>query len=233
MNALVQRALRDNPNIDTAKAAMRVAQANVYARVGGLFPQASIDYAGTGGLTASQVSTPLSSTVPASNYYSLHTGQINVSYAPDVWGGTRRAVENLNALKEVQRFENEATFLTLTSGLASNAIQEAAYRAQIRVTERLIVISKDILDKIKLQKDLGQLTGLDVAGQEALVAQTEATLPPLCKALDQNRDQLIVLSGHLPGEGMPEKFQFADFKLPRILPVSLPSNLVKQRPDVR
>ena len=71
-----------------------------------------------------------------------------------------------------------------------------------RVTERLIKIAKDILEKVKLQKELGQLTGLDVAGQEALVAQTEATLPPLRKALDQNRDALTALSGHLPGEGL-------------------------------
>ncbi len=231
LNSLVARALKDNPNVDAARAALRVAQANVYAQAGQLFPLASGEYQGTGGRSASQVSSPLAN--PSGNYYSLHTAQVNVSYVPDIWGGTRRQIENLDAAKESQRFQNEATFLTLTASIALGAIQEAALREQIRVTEKLIVISKDILGKIKLQKDLGQVTGLDVAGQEALLAQTEATLPPLRKALDQNRDQLTALSGHLPGEGLPEKFEFSNLKLPANLPVSLPSKLVTQRPDVR
>jgi NodT family efflux transporter outer membrane factor (OMF) lipoprotein len=233
LNALVERALRDNPNVDSARAALRVAQANVYAEVGQLFPLASGSYSATGGKVSGEVSGPLSSNSPTNVYYTLHTAQLSVSYVPDVWGGTRRQIESLDAAKENQRFMNEAVFLTLTSSVALGAIQEASLRGQTGVTERLIKISKDILEKIKLQKDLGQLTGLDVAGQEALVAQTEATLPPLRKALDQNRDSLTVLSGHLPGEGLPERFEFAALKLPRYLPVSLPSDLIAQRPDVR
>ena len=230
LNALVERALRDNPNIPAAQAALRVTQANVYAEAGQLLPTAGGNYQGTGGLAASQVSSPLAS---GANYYTLHTGQFTVSYVPDIWGGTRRQIENLEALKDNQRFANEATFLTLTSSVALGAIQEASLRGQIGVTERLIGISKGILEKVRLQKDLGQATGLDVASQEALAAQTEATLPPLRKALAIQRDALIVLSGHLPGEGLPERFDFAGLKLPRSLPVSLPSELVVQRPDVR
>jgi len=232
LNSLVQRALRDNPNVEAAQAALRVAQANVYAEVGQLFPLASGNYQGTGGRVASEVSSPLSTPTP-SNYYTLHTAQFTVSYVPDIWGGTRRQIENLEALKKNQRFTNEATFLTLTSSVALGAIQEASLRGQINVTERLIKISKEILEKVRLQKDFGQLSEVDVATQEALVAQTEATLPPLRKALAQQRDALIVLSGHLPGEGLPERFEFTSLKLPRNLPVSLPSNLVAQRPDVR
>src|SRR5262249_51892740 len=125
------------------------------------------------------------------------------------------------------------TFLTLTSAIAMGAVQEASLRAQTGVTERLIKIAKDILEKVRLQKNLGQLSELDVSGQEALVAQTEATLPPLRKALALQRDALTALSGHLPGEGLPERFEFRTLTLPRHLPVSLPSNLIAQRPDVR
>ena len=128
---------------------------------------------------------------------------------------------------------NEATFLTLTSTIATGAIQEASLRAQIDTTEQLIKISKDILRIIRLQLQAGQVSGLDVASQEALVAQAEATLPPLRKALAQQRDQLIVLTGHLPGEGLPERFEFRTLMLPRHLPASLPAELVSQRPDVR
>ena len=231
LNALVERSLRDNPNVAAAQAAIRVAQANVYAEVGQLFPLAAGTYNVVGGKVSSEVASPLSN--PAAVYYTIHTAQFTVSYVPDIWGGTRRQIENLEAVKENQRFTNEATFLTLTSSIALGAIQEASLREQVRVTERLVKIAKDILEKIKLQKELGQASGLDVAAQEALVAQTEATLPPLRKALALQRDALTVLSGHLPGEGLPERFEFANLTLPRKLPVSLPSSLISQRPDVR
>ncbi|MFZ1108299.1 MAG: efflux transporter outer membrane subunit [Rhodomicrobium sp.] len=239
LTGLMRRALRDNPTFDAAQAAMRAAQANVYAEVGQLFPLATGNYQATGGKVATSpsgggVAAPVVSASGGNPvYYSLHTAQLTVSYVPDIWGGTRRQIENLEALKENQRFMNEATFLTLTSNIALGAIQEASLREQITVTNRLIAISRDILEKVRLQKELGQLTELDVAGQEALVAQTEATLPPLRKALAQQRDALIVLSGHLPGEGLQEKFEFSSLKLPPHLPVSLPSELVAQRPDVR
>jgi NodT family efflux transporter outer membrane factor (OMF) lipoprotein len=241
LNALIERALHDNPNIAEAQAALRVAKANVYAEVGQLFPLAEGNYQGEGGKVATTpggqaggVAAPVVG--PGSSnptYYQLHTAQLTVTYVPDLWGGVRRQIENLEALEENQRFTNEATFLTLTSSIALGAIQEASLRAQIQVTERLIRISKQILDKIRIQRDAGQVSELDVASQEALVAQTEATLPPLLKALAQQRDALIVLSGHLPGEGLPERFEFTNLKLPRHLPVSLPSDLVAQRPDVR
>src|SRR5208337_2741056 len=237
LNGLISRALHDNPNIEAARAALRVAQANVYAEVGQLFPLVTPNVTSEGGKVATTpgglnggVSAPVvgpGSTNPT--YYQLHTAQFTVGYAPDLWGGVRRQIENLEALKENQRFMNEATFLTLTSNIAVGAIQEASLRAQISTTERLITISKDILGKIRIQNQAGQVSGLDVAAQEALVAQTEATLPPLRKTLAQQRDQLIVLSGHLPGEGLPERFEFTNLKLPRKLPVSLPSDLVSQR----
>jgi NodT family efflux transporter outer membrane factor (OMF) lipoprotein len=241
LDSLINRALHDNPNIEAARAALRVAQANVYAEVGQLFPLATANETSQGGKVATTpggvaggVAAPVVG--PGSSnptYYQLHTAQFTVAYTPDIWGGVRRQIENLEAVKENQRFMNEATFLTLTSNIAVGAIQEASLRAQIGTTERLITTSKDILQKIRLQQQAGQVSGLDVAAQEALVAQTEATLPPLRKALAQQRDSLTVLSGHLPGEGLPERFEFAKLKLPRKLPVSLPSNLVAQRPDVR
>jgi NodT family efflux transporter outer membrane factor (OMF) lipoprotein len=230
LNALVARALHDNPNVEAAQAAMRVAQANVYAEVGQLFPLATANYNVVGGKVSDIVASPLANNNP---YYTIHTGQISVTYVPDIWGGVRRQIENLDALKVNQRFTNEATFLTLTSSIALGAIQEASLRAQITVTERLIKISKEILSKIQFQKDQGQVSELDVAAQEALVAQTEATLPPLRKALAIQRDALIVLSGHLPGEGLAERFEFSGLKLPRKLPVILPADLIALRPDVR
>ena len=228
LNALVERSLRDNPNMEAAKAALRVVQANLYAGAGPLFPEATLTYNGSGGRGGTSAGTD-----SANIYSSLHTAQFTVSYGPDVWGGTRRQIENLEALKENQRFQNEATFLTLTSNIAAGAIQEGSYRAQIRVTERLLKTSREILDQIRKKRDQGQVADLDVFTQELLVTGTEATLPPLRKALDLQRDSLTVLSGQLPGAGLQEQFELADLKLPSHLPISLPSDLVWQRPDVR
>jgi NodT family efflux transporter outer membrane factor (OMF) lipoprotein len=238
LNALIGRALRDNPNVAAAQAALRVAQANVYAEVGQLFPLAEGNYQPEGGRVATGPQGGVAAPVVGPgginpSYFTLHTAQFTVSYVPDLWGGTRRQIESLEAVKENQRFVNEATFLTLTSTIAVGAIQEASFRAQIRVTQRLIAISKEILEKVRYQKEQGLLSELDVASQEALVAQAEAQLPPLRKALDQERDALTVLSGHLPGEGFSERFELTGMRLPPHLPVSLPSNLVAQRPDVR
>ena len=154
LNSLINRALHDNPNIEAARAALRVSQANIYAEVGQLFPLATRNLTSEGGKVATTArrrrmaasSAPVvgpGSTNPT--YYQLHTAQFTVAYTPDIWGGVRRQIENLEALKENQRFMNEATFLTLTSNIAVGAIQEASLRAQIDTTERLIKISKDIL----------------------------------------------------------------------------------------
>src|SRR5262249_12945504 len=114
-----------------------------------------------------------------------------------------------------------------------DAIEPATPRAQAGTPECSTTIPKATLEKDRSHRRLEQLSELDVSSQEALVAQAEATLPPLRKALALQRDALTVLSGHLPGEGLPERFEFMTLRLPRHLPVSLPSNLIAQRPDVR
>ena len=156
LNSLINRALHDNPNIESACAALRVAQANVYAEVGQLFPLAAGNETSQSGKVATTpggvnggVAAPVVGPGAMNpSYYQLHTAQFTVSYVPDIWGGVRRQIENLEAVKENQRFMNEATFLTLTSNIAAGAIQEASLRAQIATIERLITISKDILEKI-------------------------------------------------------------------------------------
>ena len=176
LNSLISRALHDNPNIEAARAALRVAQANVYAEVGQLFPLATGNETSQGGKVATTpgganggVAAPIVGP-GSSNPDLLPTphGAVLCFVRARHLGGVRRQIENLEALKENQRFMNEATFLTLTSNIAAGAIQEASLRAQISTTERLITTSKDILGKIRLENQAGQLSGLDVAAQEAL-----------------------------------------------------------------
>jgi len=231
LNALIDSALRDNHDLKAAEAALRIAQANAQAGRGVFFPQVST---GFGGMRQKVSEDPLIPSTPTGTpYYTTYTDQLTIGYVPDVFGGGRRQVEALNALAEVQRFQLEAVQLTLTSNLALAAIQEAALRGQIAATRRIITIVKEVLALQRKQFSLGQIDGVDVAGQEAALAQLELTLPPLEKQLAQQRTLMIALAGHFPSEGLPGSFDLADFTLPGQLPVSLPFDLVRQRADVR
>ena len=123
---------------------------------------------------------------------------MNISYSPDVFGGTRRSIESLAAQADSQRFQLEATYLTLTSNLAGAAVQEASLRGQIAATQSIIKIETDVLDLLRRQRELGQVAEADVVAQEAALAQVEQTLPPLQKQLAQQRDLLAALSGGFP-----------------------------------
>jgi NodT family efflux transporter outer membrane factor (OMF) lipoprotein len=152
---------------------------------------------------------------------------------PDVFGLNRRTVESLKAQTEQARFALVATHITLSANVVAAAIQEATLRAQIDATRSLIAVNTDMLQILRNQFAKGYASRLDVAAQESQLAQVTATLPPLLKQLAQQRDLLAALSGGFPSENLPEKFELSSLQLPQELPVSLPSQLVEQRPDVR
>jgi len=156
-----------------------------------------------------------------------------VSYTFDTWGLNRRAVESLQAAADSQRFQVEAAYLTLTSTVVVAAVQEASLRAQIDATNRLIDINVKMLEILRKQFNEGYADRIDVAAQEAALAQIRATLPPLRKALAQQRDLLSALAGRFPSQEPRETFKLDDLRMPNDLPVSLPAQLVEQRPDVR
>jgi NodT family efflux transporter outer membrane factor (OMF) lipoprotein len=231
LNDLIVRSINANPNITAAQAALRQARENTLAQKGSYFPQVSAE------LSASRNLTPVAAISPAgptSNpYYSLITPQLNLSFVPDVFGANQRAVESLDAQAENLRYQLEATYVTLTSNVVTGALQEASLRGQILATEETIKVEADLLGILHRQFDLGQVSMADVAAQEAAVAQARLALPPLQKQLAQQRDALVALAGGLPSEDVAARFQLAELKLPVDLPVSLPSKLVEQRPDVR
>jgi NodT family efflux transporter outer membrane factor (OMF) lipoprotein len=169
----------------------------------------------------------------ANPYYNLYTAQLSVSYMPDIFGATRRSVEAARAQDDSTRFQLEATYLTLSSNVVVTAITEASLRGQIAATQRVLELQHQLTEKVRQQRTLGTATNLDVLSQEALEAQSAATLAPLQKALGQTRDELTALVGRLPAEEPAETFQLDELTLPGDLPVSLPSKLVEQRPDVR
>jgi NodT family efflux transporter outer membrane factor (OMF) lipoprotein len=231
LNTLIDEALKNNPTLPAAEAALRQAWENVYAAEGAFLPTAVVSYAPSSNKTATGVTfTGASSGSP---YFTLHTAQVVVTYAPDVFGGTRREVESLSATAEFQRFQLEAAYLTLTSNVVAAAVQEASVRGQIAATEEIIKIQTGSLGILRKQFELGQVAGADVAAVEATLAQAQATLPPLQKQLAVQRDLLTALIGRLPSQEPAEKFDLASLQLPQELPVSLPSKLVEQRPDIQ
>jgi NodT family efflux transporter outer membrane factor (OMF) lipoprotein len=158
---------------------------------------------------------------------------VNVSYAPDVFGGQRRQIESVAAAADYQRFELEASYLTLTSNVVTAAIQEASLRGQIEATQDIIKAETDQLEVVRRQFEVGAAARTDVLTQQSEVATTQATLPPLQKQLEQQHHLLLALIGHFPNDPRREHFTLAALRLPTRLPVSLPSQLVEQRPDVR
>jgi len=230
LNTLINEALKNNPTLPAAEAALRQAWENVYAAQGAFFPTAVVSYSPSRNKTATGVVfTSASSGKP---WFTLHTAQVVVTYAPDVFGGTRREVESLTATTEFERFQLEAAYLTLTSNVVAAAVQEASLRGQIAATEETIKIETQALGILRKQFELGQVAGADVAAVEATLAQAQATLPPLQQKLAVQRDLLTALIGRFPSHEPAEKFDLASLQLPQDLPVSLPSELVEQRPDV-
>jgi NodT family efflux transporter outer membrane factor (OMF) lipoprotein len=230
LNDLIERSLTNNPDLKSAQAALTVARENVLAQRGAYWPAVNGSFSATRSRTSSAISpTPNSGAVN----YSLFTPQVSVSYVPDVFGLNRRTVESLKAQQEQARFALAATHITLSANVAAAAIQEASLRAQIDATLELIALNTNMLQILRNQLAKGYASRLDVAAQESQLAQTEASLPPLLKQLAQQRDLLAALSGGFPSEDLPEKFELASLHLPEELPVSLPSLLVEQRPDVR
>ncbi len=229
LNRLIDQSLHANPDLDAAQAALRQAQENVYAEQGALFPSATI------GLQAQKERISGASFGSPSLHatFGLVTPSLNISYVPDVFGGTRREIESLTAQADNQRFQLEATYLTLTSNVVVAAVQEASLRGQIGATQDIIKDQQQSLNLVRQRFNLGGASQADVLTQQAQLAQTLATLPPLQKQLAQTRDQLTALAGQLPAHEVSETFSLDSMRLPEVLPVSLPSQLVEQRPDIR
>jgi NodT family efflux transporter outer membrane factor (OMF) lipoprotein len=230
LNDLIERSLKANPNIKAAQAALLVARENVLAQRGAYYPSVTGGFSATRAKSSSNLS-PVTDTSALN--YSFYTPQVSVSYVPDVFGLNRRTVESLQAQEQQARFALAATHITLSSNVAGGAIQEASLRAQITATRELITINTDMLEILRTQFVKGYVGRLDVAAQESQLAQVAATLPPLLKQLAQQRDMLAALSGGFPNQDFAEKFELSSLQLPQELPVSLPSQLVEQRPDVR
>ena len=230
LDKLVRQAIEANPSLHVAQAALKAAHENTLAQGGADYPNVQT------GLTVAKKRTPTSSLAPDtadnSPIYTLVRPQLSVSYMLDIWGFNKRTIEALQAQEETQRYQVEATYLTLTSSLVATAIQEASLRGQIEATQQMIHIDQDSLDILRRQQTIGQIAAVDVLAQEAALAQLQQTLMPLENQLSVARNQLTALLGRFPSQEIVDTFTLDDLHLPKDLPLSLPSKLVEQRPDI-
>lgn len=230
LNQLVERALKANPNLQAAQATLRQAQENVYAAQGALYPAVNANgSASRQKFVGAQFGQPNN---PGS-IFTLYNASVSVSYGIDLFGEARRALEAMGAQEEFQRFQLEGAYLTLTSNVVTTAVQEASLRAQIAATRDVLDDESQQLDLLQNQYKVGGIALSSVLAQKTALAQTRANLPALEKQLALIRNQLATLAGYFPSENEEAAFDLEMLQLPQELPVSLPSKLVEQRPDIR
>jgi NodT family efflux transporter outer membrane factor (OMF) lipoprotein len=230
LDSLIRQALVDSPTLAASQAALRQAQENRRAQLGELFPSVDGNFsANRSKFTGASFGQPNVS----GGLFTLYNASVSVSYTLDLFGGTRRSLEELQAKVDYQHYLLEASYLTLTSNIVTTAVQEASLRAQIRSTKEILKAEEEQLALVEQQFQLGGASRPDVLAQKSQLAQTRTNLPPLEKELSQTRHLLAVLAGKPPGDAaiLPE-FEITDLELLQELPVSLPSVLVRQRPDI-
>jgi NodT family efflux transporter outer membrane factor (OMF) lipoprotein len=231
LDRLVDAALRANPSVAAAQAALRQARENTAAQRGSYLPLIQGNASASRERDAVGVLSP--NLTSGTALYDLYTPQVTVSFVPDLFGANRRAVESLAAQEEALRFDLDATYLTLAANVATTAIMSASLREQIAATRQVIALAGDSLTTMRRQQELGAIAEADVYAEESALAGLEASLPPLMRQLALSDDQLAVLTGRMPADQSASTLTLDDMSLPIDLPLGVPSRLVERRPDVR
>ena len=230
LDQLVTQAFKNSPNTAAARAALRQAEENLNAARGSYFP--SVD-ANTSAQRQRSTTNILGGPGVVSRPYTLYNASVAVAYTLDVFGGVRRSVEAQSAVVDSQRYELQATYLTLAANVVTASVSEASLRDQLAATNDILVALEKQLSITEQRHQLGAAAYSDVLTARSNLAEIRATLPALEKQLAAVQNQLAVYLGQLPSETVASNFDIAELKLPQQLPLSLPSELVRQRPDVR
>ncbi|MGH8316509.1 MAG: efflux transporter outer membrane subunit [Steroidobacteraceae bacterium] len=229
LDELMRRALADNRNLVAAKATLAQAQELVAAQTGRFFPQLGLQ-AGAGRQKYGKEF--LGDLIPSVPPFTYEAFGASVSYTLDYDGAVARSVEEQKALEQYERSELSAAQLTLTGDVASEAVVIAATRGEIRAAAELLSEDRDNLRLVKTAFANGSVSKLDVLTAQSQLASDQALPPPLYQQLAMARHALAVLLGQPPAEWAQPDLELTDLRLPRQLPVSVPSQLVRRRPDI-
>ncbi len=229
LDGMILQATANSPTLQAAQAALKQSEDNLRAGYGIFYPQLSTGFQPT----RQQFSPARFGENVSPSIFSLYTLSTTVTYTLDVFGGERRTVESLGAQAEVQYYNAIGTYLTLSGNVVNAIVAEAAYQAEIDSTERLVGFLQEQERITAAQAKAGTVPYSNLLSIQTQLAMTEATLPPLGQQLAHTRHLLTTLAGRSPGEDWaPPRVSFAEFTLPNEIPVSLPSDLVRQRPDI-
>ncbi|HET7307046.1 MAG TPA: efflux transporter outer membrane subunit [Gammaproteobacteria bacterium] len=229
LDALIQQAFNRNPSLQAAQATLKEAQANLAVVKGGLYPQVNANLSAT----REKISgAQFGGAVGGSHIFDIYGASVGVSYNADVFGGVRRTIEAQQAQVDYQRYQLHAAYLTLIGNLTGYAINAASYRAQIKATENIIQAEENQLNLVDAQEKAGAVPYSDVLQARAQLAATRTRVAPLRQSLSVAEHQLATLSGKLPGNWQGTNFTLQDLTLPAELPLTVPSQLVHQRPDI-
>ena len=223
LDQTLKQSLANSPTLALATATLAQAQEQVNVAQAAFLPRLG----GNAGVQRTGNSEP-----GPQSHSTVYTLGLSASYAVDVFGGTRRAVEQQKALAQMQGYQLDAAWLTLTGNVVNEALTIASARLQIATTEELIASDRKNLDLTQREYELGAAARTDVLTAESQLAVDLTALPSLHQQLGAARDALAVLVGHSPATWSAPDFDIKDFTLPPDVPVSLPSHLVEQRPDV-
>ena len=228
LNQLIEAALRDNPGVASAQATLREAHEQLAAERGAQYPSV------TGALQASRQreSSAALAGAPFAETFNLFNASVSVSYAFDLFGGVRRQLESLEAQVDSQEYQLQGTYLTLTSNVVTAAIRVASLRGQLRATHDIEALEVRELDVVERRFKLGAVSRSDVLTQRTALLQTRATVPGLERQLALAEDQLEIYAGRFPSQEQAPEFELETLELPLELPVSVPSEMVRQRPDI-
>ena len=233
LDRLVDEAISANSDLKAALAALSQARESLEAQRAALFPtiggSASAQQQRANGAQSGQ--TGSAATTPS--YYGVTSASLSISYSIDLFGGTRRQVESQVAQVDYKKFQAEATYLSLSTNVVVAAVNLASLRDQIAATQRLVALERNLLDLVSSQREAGKASQVDLLTQETQLAQTEALLPPLQKQFEQQRNQLLSLLNLPPSDEVATSLRLSSLTLPADLPLSFPSRLLEQRPDIR
>jgi NodT family efflux transporter outer membrane factor (OMF) lipoprotein len=231
VNAMVAQALKNSPTLEQATARLKQAQEEVNARTGATkYPTVT----GNASVTEEQLNlAALGVPFPNPSPFTLLNGSVAVSYALDVFGANRRAIEGLKAQRDYEARQIEGARLMLEGNVVAAAIRQAEIRKEIEITRQLLAVEQKELKIAEERKRAGGVSDFDVHSQRTQVAETEAAIPPLELQQDTINDQLAALMGLSPAEAQVAGISLDTLHLPEELPLTVPSELVRQRPDIR
>lgn len=227
LDKLVERGLANSLTVAAARAKLAEVQENLNAQVGAvLYPSVDANF------SSRRQKSSGASFGGHSIMYTLHNASVSASYGVDLFGASRRYLEGLESQVDYQKFQLQAARMTLAANIVTAAVKEASLRAQIAATQQIIADSEAQLKLVEKRYAIGAVAQSDVLAQRSALAQNRTALPDLQKQLQQNRHLLNVLVGDLPANSGLAEFTLANLHLPHELPLSLPSELVRQRPDI-